>query len=149
MIATIIRTARENISRSAKSMQDTELETLEVTRVSQEATHSLLSIFDAVEKQAREIESINVMAAHQLETSKKLVATMQNISTETRNSSDSTKDASKNMWRLAHLVEQLRQSVEAFKLPDAQNYILPKPGNIAGNRTGDLMINTPRNLHIH
>jgi methyl-accepting chemotaxis protein len=146
MIAAIIRTAQENITKSAKSMQDTELETSAVTQVSQEATHSLLSIFDVVEKQAREIESINLMAAHQLETTKKLVATMQNISMETRNSSDSTKDASRNMWRLALLVEQLRQSVEAFKLPDAQNYLLSNPRNVTRSNTGDLMINTPRNL---
>jgi methyl-accepting chemotaxis protein len=117
-----------------------------VTRVSQEAAYSLLSIFDAVEKQAREIESINVMAAHQLETSKKLVATMQNISTETRNSSDSTKNASKNMWRLTLLVEQLRQSVEAFKLPDAQNYVLPKSGSLVGKTTGDLTSSISRKL---
>ena len=37
----------------------------------------------------------------------------------------STRDASQNMERLARLVEQLRASVEAFKLRENQGYYVP------------------------
>ncbi len=148
MISAIIHTARENIGRSTKSMQETETETLEVTRLSQDAVKSLLAIFDAIEKQTSEVEGIHGMAEHHLQTSKSLVAIMQNISMETKNSGDSTREASRDMWRLAYLVGQLRHSVAAFKLPDMQSspYQQSRPKSAQGNSSPDLLTNVSRGL---
>ena len=50
---------------------------------------------------------------------------MHGISETTQQSTLSTRTASQNMERLARLVEQLRASVEAFKLRENQGYYVP------------------------
>ena len=50
---------------------------------------------------------------------------MRGISETTQQSNLSTRAASQNMERLARLVEQLRASVEAFKLRENQGYYVP------------------------
>ncbi len=124
-ITKIVRNVREEVGAVAISMQDTERETLSGTRLTQEAGTALGSIFTAVERQAREIENINNVAMQQLQSSSAVVQIMHSVSESTQQSSTSTRDASQNMERLARLVEQLRSSVEAFKLRDNQSYFLP------------------------
>ncbi len=121
-VGRIVRGIREEISTAAGAMQDTERETLVGTRLAQDAGNALAAIFGAVEYQAREIEYINDMATQQLRSSSAVVQIMQGVSASTEQSSMSTRDASQNMERLARLVEQLRASVEAFKLPEDQNF---------------------------
>ena len=126
-ITRIVRSVREDIGAVAISMQDTERETAGGTRLTQEAGVALESIFAAVEHQAREIENINQVAIQQLQSSSSVVQIMHTVSESTQQSSISTRDASQNMERLARLVEQLRSSVEAFKLRENQGYFGQKP----------------------
>jgi methyl-accepting chemotaxis protein len=130
MITRIVRSVREDIGGVAVSMQDTERETSGGAKLTQEAGDALESIFAAVEHQAREIENINQMATQQLQSSSAIVRIMHSVSDTTQQSSVSTRDASKNTERLARLVEQLRSSVEAFKLRENQDYFVP---NISTN----------------
>jgi len=65
------------------------------------------------------------MTTQQLQSSGAIVQIMQGVSDTTEQSSTSTRDASQNMERLARLVEQLRASVEAFKLREDQNFYAP------------------------
>src|SRR5579859_280530 len=116
VIGRIVRSVREDIGAVAVSMQDTERETSAGSELTQEAGIALESIFAAVEHQAREIEHINQMAVQQLQSSSAVVHIMHGVSQSTQQGSSSTRDASQNMERLARLVEQLRASVEAFKL---------------------------------
>ncbi|HCJ36044.1 MAG TPA: hypothetical protein DHV65_17330, partial [Ktedonobacter sp.] len=81
--------------------------------------------------QAREIENINQMAAQQLQSSSNVVQIMRGISSTTQQSTMSTREASHNMARLARLVEQLRASVEAFKLRENQGYYIPPTSNVS------------------
>ena len=74
---------------------------------------------------AHEIEHINQIAHRQLQSAHAVVHIMHNVAEYTRRSSTSTYDASRNMERLARLVERLRASVEAFKLRDNQRYVIP------------------------
>src|SRR5579859_557680 len=120
MITRIVRSVREDIGAVAISMQDTERETSGGARLTQEAGVALESIFAVVEHQAREIEHINQMAVQQLQSSSAVVHIMHGVSQSTQQGSSSTRDASQNMERLARLVEQLRASVEAFKLRNNQ-----------------------------
>jgi len=122
-ITKIVRNVREEVGAVAISMQDTERETLSGTRLTQEAGTALEAIFTAVEQQAREIENINSVAMQQLQSSSAIVQIMRGVSDSTQQSSASTRDASQNMERLARLVEQLRSSVEAFKLNENQNFL--------------------------
>ena len=137
MIGRIVRGVREDIGAVAVSMQDTERETSAGTQLTQEAGVALESIFAAVEHQAREIENINQMAAQQLQSSSNVVHIMHAISTTTQQSTLTTRDASHNMDRLARLVEQLRASVEAFKLRESQGYYVPPSSNVSVTSNDD------------
>ncbi len=121
-IARIVRSVRDEIGSVAVSMQDTERETAIGTQLTQDAGGALQSIFSAVEQQAVEIESINQVAKHQLESSNTIVQIMQGISQSTQQSSLSTRETAHTMEHLARLVEQLRASVEAFRLRENENY---------------------------
>jgi methyl-accepting chemotaxis protein len=125
MIGRIVRIVREDIGAVALSMQDTERETRAGSKLTQDAGVALESIFAAVEHQAHEIESINQMAMQQLQSSSTAMRIMQGVSTATQEGSHSTRQVSHHMERLARLVEQLRASVEAFKLRDNQTYAVP------------------------
>ncbi len=129
MIARIVRSVREDIGAAAISMRDTERETSAGARLAQEAGTSLESIFNVVERQAREIEIINQMATQQLYSSSAVVQIMHAVSDSTQQSSVSTREAAQNMERLARLAEQLLASVEAFKLRENLNYYAPM-GNV-------------------
>jgi methyl-accepting chemotaxis protein len=124
-IARIVRSVGEDIAAASVAMRDTERETSTGARLAQEAGASLESIFNVVERQAREIEIINQMATQQLQSSGAVVQIMQGVSEATQQSSSSTRDAAQNMERLARLAEQLLASVEAFKLRENQNYFAP------------------------
>jgi len=106
-------------------MQDTERETSAGAKLTQEAGVALESIFSAVEHQAGEIENINQMAIQQLQSTNAVEHIMTGVSRTTQQSTMSTREASQNMERLARLVEQLRASVEAFKLRENQDYYVP------------------------
>ncbi len=123
-IKRIVRSVREDIGAVAVSMQDTERETSVGAKLTQEASSTLGSIFSAIEHQAAEIETINQMTVRQLQSSSAIVQIMHSVSESTQQSSASTRDASQYMERLARLVEQLRASVEAFKLRENQDYYI-------------------------
>ncbi|MDQ2714506.1 MAG: methyl-accepting chemotaxis protein [Chloroflexota bacterium] len=123
MITRIVRSVREDIGAVAVSMQDTERETSTGTKLTQEAGTALEQLFSVVEHQAREIEGINQIASQQLHSSRSVVQIMQSVSSSTQSSGTSTREASQYMERLARLVEQLRSSVEAFKLQEEQDYL--------------------------
>jgi methyl-accepting chemotaxis protein len=125
IITRIVRSVREEISAVAHSMQDTEREAAVETRLAGETGLSLETIFTAIEQQAHEIAHINQIAHRQLQSANAVVQIMQNVAEYTRQSSTCTYDASRNMERLARLVERLRVSVEAFKLRDNQRYLVP------------------------
>ncbi len=125
-ITSIVRGVRSDIGALAVSMQDTERETATGTTLTQEAGVALESIFAAVEHQAHEIEIINQAAMQQLHASSSVVHIMHDISASTQQGSASTRDASQNMERLTRLVEQLRSSVEAFKLRESHDYFASK-----------------------
>ncbi len=127
IIARIVRGVRDDIGAVAISMQDTERETSTGARLTQNAGTALESIFTAVERQAQEIEGINAVTRQQLETSSAIVQIMHNVSNTTQQSTVSTRDTSQSTERLARLVEQLRASVEAFKLPEEQRYFGQMP----------------------
>jgi methyl-accepting chemotaxis protein len=132
-VTRIVRSIREDIGSVAVSMQDTERETAIGSQLTREAGIALESIFSAVERQGREIENINQVATQQQETSISIVHVMNTVSELTQQAGVSTRDASQNMERLARLVEQLRASVEAFKLRNTQGYFAPNQGINIGN----------------
>jgi methyl-accepting chemotaxis protein len=115
-IARLVQTVNENIGNVAISILTTRRETDEGMKLAFQTSAALELIFDSIDQQGKEIESINEMAAQQLQSSRAVVRNMQSISRDTQASSASIHTTSRNMWQLARMVEQLRISVEAFKL---------------------------------
>jgi methyl-accepting chemotaxis protein len=138
-IAKIVRSVREEIASVAVSMQDTQRETQVGTQLTQEAGTALESIFSAVEQQAREIETISSVTAQQQQSSNAVVQIIQAVSEFTQQNDANTHEASLNMERLTRLVQQLRASVEAFKLRDGQEYFAPTPNSNIGISTNSTM----------
>jgi methyl-accepting chemotaxis protein len=126
LVTRIIRNVREEIGSVAIAMQDTEEETQTGTRLAQEAGDALTSIFEAVEYQAKEISTINQMTTRQRQSSRAIVQIMQEVAESTQRSSTNTRIAARVVERLAYQVEQLRMSVEAFRLREGQYYRVPK-----------------------
>lgn len=126
LITRIIRSVREEIGSVAIAMEDTEQETNIGAHLAQEAGDALTSIFEAVEHQAREISTINQMTTRQRQSSRAIVQIMQEVAETTQRSGTNTRIAAKIVERLAYQVEQLRMSVEAFKLREGQYYRIPK-----------------------
>ncbi len=125
MITHIVRSIREDIAGVTLSMQDTEQETRRGMSLTQEASIALESIFAAVEHQAHETEQINGMAMQQVHSANAVVQAMGEIFDSTQQGSQSTQAAAQNMERLVHQVEQLRSSVEVFKLRENPLYTAP------------------------
>ncbi len=119
-ITRIVRSVREDIGSAAVSMQDTERETSAGSQLAQEAKQALELIVRVIERQSTEISNINQMAMQQLQSSRDVVQIMHNVSGSTSENSANTREASVNMERLARFVEQLRASVEAFKVREEQ-----------------------------
>src|SRR5947208_1421015 len=65
----------------------------------------------------------------QLQSSSTVVQIIHAVADSTQQSTASTRDASQNMERLARLVEQLRASVEAFKLREDQGFLSTHSGD--------------------
>jgi methyl-accepting chemotaxis protein len=149
MISQIVRGVREDIDAAAQSMQDTEKETTTGSQMIRGASEALEAIFAAVEHQAREIEHIYQMATQQLQSSNAIAQIVQRVSDATRSSSASTEEASQQMERLMQLVEQLRTSVEAFKLRDDQSYYTPGPQTLAGLENPLTVSGVFRTVHAH
>jgi methyl-accepting chemotaxis protein len=131
-IARIVRGVSEEIDAAAISMKDTERETAVGAQQAEETGAALESIFGVVERQGSEIELIDQLANHQLQSSNAVVQIMQGVSAATRHSSANTRGAASSMEHLALLAKQLLSSVEAFKLPG----VLAQPAPLAGRAYG-------------
>lgn len=125
IIARNIHSVREDITAVAASMYDTQRETAVGAQLAREVGDALGSIFSAVENQAHAIEHISRIGQQQLQSSSAVVQIMHGVSESTQQSSLNTREASQNMERLARLVEQLRASVEAFKLLEKPVQAIP------------------------
>lgn len=125
MITRIVRSVREDIAAAAVSMRDTERETSAGAKLAEEAGAALDSIFTVVERQGREIETINQMAAQQLQSSRAVVQIMHSVSDSTQQSNVSIRETAQIMERLARQAEQMLASVEAFKLRDNLDFYAP------------------------
>lgn len=115
-IAQIVQSVHEDIGSATLSMQDTERESSQGAKLAEDAGASLDTIFAAVEHQAQGMDVINQMAMQQLHAFNALEGLMQQASQSTQQINTSARRAIQNLEYLARQVEELRASVEVFKL---------------------------------
>jgi methyl-accepting chemotaxis protein len=116
MIGHIVQTVLEDIHSAARSMEDTERETVSGSSLIDEAGRALDSVFSVVEQQANEIATINQVAIQQLESSNMIVQIMQNVSNSTQQSNTTTRETAQLMEHVSLLAEQLHNSIHVFKV---------------------------------
>ena len=103
------------------AMEDSTQEVVKGSQLADEAGRALNSIHNAVERQAKMIESIARSAQEQTPVSEAVAVTMAQISEVIRQTDAGTQEAAVSVSYLAELSEQLRASVSTFRLPERGN----------------------------
>jgi methyl-accepting chemotaxis protein len=116
MIGQIVRNVLEDIRIASLAMQETEEEAASGTKLSQQVGIALESIFSVVERQANEIEATNQVAKSHVQSSTVVVKIMQDVALSAQRTGESTREATKQMERMAQLAGQLLTSVDVFKV---------------------------------
>jgi methyl-accepting chemotaxis protein len=103
------------------AMEDSTQEVVKGSQLADEAGRALNSIYSAVERQAKMIESIARAANEQSPVSEAVAVTMAQISEVIRQTDAGTQEAAISVSYLSELSDQLRASVSTFKLPEHGN----------------------------
>ena len=115
-IVQIVQGVHEELISATLSLQDTERESLWGIELAREAGASLETIFAAVEYQAQEMDVINHMTIQQLQAFNVIETIIHFIYQLTYQVNANTTSSAQNLTYLARQVEELRHSVETFKL---------------------------------
>ncbi len=120
-IAILVRSIQGDTYDAVVAMEDSTQEVVKGSQLADEAGRALNSIYSAVERQAKMIESIAHAANEQTPVSEAVAVTMAQISDVIRQTDAGTQEAAVSVSYLAELSEQLRSSVSTFRLPDRGN----------------------------
>ncbi|HEU5438757.1 MAG TPA: HAMP domain-containing methyl-accepting chemotaxis protein [Ktedonobacterales bacterium] len=134
-IATLVKGIQGDTYEAVVAMEESTQEVVNGSRLADEAGEALRSIFGAVDRQAKMIESIARAANERAQTSEAVAASMGRIAEITRQTNSATQDTTAAVSYLAELAEQLRASVATFRLPEQVTQsqgqgpaLLPQPG---------------------
>ena len=120
-IATLVKSIQGDTYDAVVAMEDSTQEVVKGSQLADEAGRALNSIYSAVERQAKMIESIARSAQEQTPVSEAVAVTMVQISEVIRQTDAGTQEAAVSVSYLAELSEQLRASVSTFRLPERLN----------------------------
>ncbi len=120
-IATLVKSIQGDTYDAVVAMEDSTQEVVKGSLLADEAGRALNSIYSAVERQAKMIESIARSAQEQTPVSEAVAVTMVQISEVIRQTDAGTQEAAVSVSYLAELSEQLRSSVSTFRLPERGN----------------------------
>ncbi len=120
-IATLVKSIQGDTYDAVVAMEDSTQEVVKGSQLADEAGRALNSIYSAVERQAKMIESIARSAQEQTPVSEAVAVTMVQISEIIRQTDAGTQEAAVSVSYLAELSEQLRASVSTFHLPERGN----------------------------
>ena len=120
-IGNLVKSIQGDTYEAVVAMEDSTQEVVKGSQLADEAGRSLNSIYSAVERQAKMIESIARSAQEQTPVSEAVAVTMAQISEVIRQTDAGTQEAAVSVSYLAELSEQLRSSVSTFRLPDRGN----------------------------
>jgi methyl-accepting chemotaxis protein len=136
MIGKLVRDVLDDINTATVSIRETEQEAAAGTKFTLQVGKSLESIFAAVEQQASDIEATNQVAKQQLQSSTAVVQIMHGVFEAGQESTVSTREAIRQVERLAQLAGQLLTSVEVFKLREDRGQLISASGVAHGAARG-------------
>src|SRR6516162_6403970 len=123
-IATLVKSIQGDTHEVVVAMEDSTQEVVKGSQLADDAGRALNSIYTAVERQVRTIESIAHAANEQASVSEAVAVAMGRISEITRQTDAGTQEAAVSVSYLAELSEQLRASVSTFRLPERTNDVI-------------------------
>jgi twitching motility protein PilJ len=100
-------------------MEESTQQVVAGSRLVDEAGQSLGSIQDVVEDLARLITAISQTAQEHARTAAMVASSMTEVSSVTQQTTENTQQTAERVSYLAHLADQLRSSVSAFRLPSS------------------------------
>ncbi|MBV9615406.1 MAG: methyl-accepting chemotaxis protein [Ktedonobacteraceae bacterium] len=136
MIGRLVHDVLDDINTATTTIKETEQDAAAGMQFTSQVGKSLEAIFAVVEQQSSEIEVANQVVAQQLQSSTMVVQIMHSVFKAGQESAVSTREATRQVERLAHLAGQLLTSVEAFKLWEDQGQSAPASGITSGTAHG-------------
>ena len=116
-ISTIINTIQTETNEAVTAMEDTTQEVIKGSEFSQEAGKSLSQIESVSNQLAELIQSISTASKQQARGSETIAESMGEISNITQQSAAGTRQAAVSIRTLAEMADNLRDSVQRFRLP--------------------------------
>ena len=116
-ISTIINTIQTETNEAVTAMEDTTQEVIKGSEFSQEAGKSLSQIESVSNQLAELIQSISTASKQQARGSESIAESMGEISNITQQSAAGTRQAAVSIRTLAEMADNLRDSVQRFRLP--------------------------------
>lgn len=120
-IATLVKSIQGDTYEAVVAMEDSTQEVVKGSQLADEVGRALNSIYNAVERQARSIETIAQAANEQASVSEDVANAMTEISEITNRTNAGTQEAAMSVSYLSELSDQLRASVSTFRLPERAN----------------------------
>jgi twitching motility protein PilJ len=116
-IATLIKSIQSETTEAVAAMEATTREVVGGSSLANEAGQSLEAIQNVSNRLAEIIQSISLAAKQQARGSEGVARAMGEISEVTQQTSAGTKQAAVSIRNLAELADELRESMERFRLP--------------------------------
>ena len=124
----IVRQVLESIHTVNISMRDTEQETMNGMRSTQDAGKAFAAIFEITQRQTQEMETIRQASERQQHISALVAQTVQSVSETTVQNNQSLRMEAIRLENVAQLAERLLSSAEVFKLREDQDIFAQTTG---------------------
>ena len=118
-ISALVKTIQSDTNEAVISMEQTTTEVVQGARLAQDAGVALEEIEGTSKNLAELIQSISDAARQQAATAGQITNTMAVIQEITSSTSSGTETTAKSIGELAFMADEMRNSVEGFKLPDS------------------------------
>jgi methyl-accepting chemotaxis protein len=115
----LIHATQSDTAAAVVAMEESTQQVVAGSRLVDEAGQSLGSIQDVVEDLARPITAISQTAQEHARTAAMVASSMTEVSSVTQQTTENTQQTAERVSYLAHLADQLRSSVSAFRLPSS------------------------------
>ncbi len=118
-IARIVESIQQETSEVVESMEASTLQVVEGTNKVEDARKSLSQIVDVARKVNELFQGISIATTSQVQTSQSVKLVMENLSTQSQKSSETSRDVAIALQETADVASKLQASVETFKVDAA------------------------------
>ena len=118
-IARIVETIQQETSEVVESMEASTLQVVEGTNKVEDARKSLNQIVEVARKVNELFQGISIATTSQVQTSQSVKLVMENLSTQSQKSSETSREVSIALQETANVASKLQTSMETFKVEAA------------------------------